>query len=478
LILLNHGAFTFDDDARVSYERMIDCVARAERAVAERRSRVAPSPIYKEGGASSAWTPLDIGRLRAAVSRLAGRPMVLRLDSGPVARRFASHPGLPELARRGTLTPDHVIRTKRIAAVVDDPGRIDEELERYGAEYRAYFEENVAGRPLEMLDPAPRVVVARGLGVFTAGATPADAQVVLDIYQHSMEAVLTAEELGGFRPLPAADLFEVEYWDLEQAKLRRRPKPAPLAGRVAVVTGAASGIGRACAAALRAQGAAVAGLDLKPLADTGADLLGVPCDVTDPAALRRALEETVHRFGGLDILVLNAGVFHSGPAIEELEDDAFRRVLELNTVSHLSLLREAVPLLKLAPATPAISSVVIIGSKNVAAPGPGAAAYSASKAALTQIGRVAALELAPHGIRVNLLHPDGVFDTGVWTPEVLAQRAARYNLTVEQYKRRNLLGTEISSTDVGTLAAALCTDLFAKTTGAQIPVDGGNDRVI
>jgi NAD(P)-dependent dehydrogenase (short-subunit alcohol dehydrogenase family) len=158
-----------------------------------------------------------------------------------------------------------------------------------------------------------------------------------------------------------------------------------------------------------------------------------------------------------------------------LEDDAFRRVLELNTVSHLALLRKAVPLLKLAPAG---GSVVVIGSKNVAAPGPGAAAYSASKAALTQIARVAALELAPHGVRVNVLHPDGVFDTGVWTPEILAQRAARYGLTIEQYKKRNLLGTEITAADVGALAAALCTPLFAKTTGAQIPIDGGNDRVI
>jgi NAD(P)-dependent dehydrogenase (short-subunit alcohol dehydrogenase family) len=325
-----------------------------------------------------------------------------------------------------------------------------------------------------MLDPAPRIVVARGLGVFAAGATPVDARVALDIYQHTMAAVLVAEELGGFRPLPAADLFEVEYWDLEQAKLRLKPKPAALAGQVAVVTGAASGIGKACVAALRAQGAAVAGLDLQPTPEA-TDYLGLTCDVTDAAAVRRALEAAVHRFGGVDIVIANAGVFHSGPTIEELEEDAFRRVLELNTVSHLALLRGAVPLLKLAPAG---GSVVVIGSKNVAAPGPGAAAYSASKAALTQIARVAALELAPHGIRVNVLHPDGVFDTGVWTPEVLAQRAARYGLTVEQYKKRNLLGTEITAADVGALAAALCTPLFARTTGAQIPIDGGNDRVI
>jgi rhamnose utilization protein RhaD (predicted bifunctional aldolase and dehydrogenase)/NAD(P)-dependent dehydrogenase (short-subunit alcohol dehydrogenase family) len=473
LILLNHGAFTFADDARASYERMIDCVAAAERALPRRSAAPGHRP-------APPWTPAEIARLRAAVSRLAGRPprpMLLRLDDGAETRRFACHPGLPELALRGTLTPDHVIRTKRVPLVVDGPDGVEAALAAYAADYRRYFEDHAAGRPLTMLDPAPRVIVARGFGVFTAGATEADAQAALDVYRHTMAAVLLAEELGGYRPLPAADLFEIEYWDLEQAKLRRRPKPAALAGRVAVVTGAASGIGKACAAALRAQGAAVAGLDLAPVAPVPeADgSLGLVCDVTDPEALRAALTETVRRFGGIDIVVSNVGVFHAGASIEELDDAAWRRVMDLNAGSHLSLLRETAPFLKLAPAG---GSVVVIGSKNVAAPGPGAAAYSASKAALTQLARVAALELAPHGIRVNVLHPDAVFDTAAWTPEVLAQRAARYGLTVEQYKRRNLLGAEITAADVGALAAALCTDLFARTTGAQIPVDGGNDRVI
>ena len=464
LILLNHGAFTFADDARTSYERMIDCVALAERELPARSTGAGHRP-------APPWMPVEIARLRAAVSRLAGRPMVLRMDDGAEARRFASHPAMPELALRGTLTPDHVIRTKRVPAVLDGPDGVDAALDAYAAEYRRYFEDHAAGRPLTMLDPAPRVIVARGFGVFTAGATPADAQAALDIYQHTMAAVLLAEELGGYRPLPAADLFEIEYWDLEQAKLRRRPKPAALAGRAAVVTGAASGIGRACAAALRAQGAAVVGLDLTAMPETD----GLACDVTDPEALRSALTETVRRFGGIDIVVSNVGVFHAGASVEELDDAAWRRVMDLNAGSHLTLLRETAPFLKLSPAG---GSVVVIGSKNVAAPGPGAAAYSASKAALTQLARVAALEMAPHNVRVNVLHPDAVFDTATWTPEMLAQRAARYGLTVEQYKRRNLLGTEITAADVGALAAALCTDLFARTTGAQIPVDGGNDRVI
>jgi NAD(P)-dependent dehydrogenase (short-subunit alcohol dehydrogenase family) len=226
------------------------------------------------------------------------------------------------------------------------------------------------------------------------------------------------------------------------------------------------------------RGAAVVGLDVDPrvaaLHDRP-DFVGLRCDVTEPAALRASLEAAARAFGGLDMLVLNAGVFPGGRRIAELPDDEWRRVLSVNLDANLALLREAHPLLRLAPGG---GRVVVIGSKNVPAPGPGAAAYSASKAALTQLARVAALEWGGDGIRVNVLHPDAVFDTGVWTPEVLATRARAYGMTVEQYRTRNVLRAEVRSADVAELAAELCGPLFARTTGAQIPVDGGSDRVI
>jgi len=168
-------------------------------------------------------------------------------------------------------------------------------------------------------------------------------------------------------------------------------------------------------------------------------------------------------------------VFPGGRRIDALPDEEWRRVLSVNLDANLALLREAYPLLALAPRG---GRVVVIGSKNVPAPGPGAAAYSASKAALTQLARVAALEWAAQGIRVNTLHPDAVFDTGIWTPEVLEARARSYGMTVDQYRTKNLLRTEVRSSDVGELAAELCGPLFAKTTGAQIPIDGGNERVV
>jgi NAD(P)-dependent dehydrogenase (short-subunit alcohol dehydrogenase family) len=245
-----------------------------------------------------------------------------------------------------------------------------------------------------------------------------------------------------------------------------------------LITGAASGIGKACVESFLARGAAVVGLDITAsIADVSkkSAYLGLVCDVTDSAALEQALECAVQQFGGLDMLVLNAGVFPGGCAIAELADAEWTRVLQVNLDANLSLLRLAYPLLKLAPRN---GRVAVIGSKNVTAPGPGAAAYSASKAALTQLLRVAALEWAGDGIRLNALHPDAVFDTGIWTDDVLAARAAHYGMSIDQYKRRNLLKTEITSHDVAELAAELCGPLFAKTTGAQIPIDGGDPRVI
>jgi NAD(P)-dependent dehydrogenase (short-subunit alcohol dehydrogenase family) len=205
------------------------------------------------------------------------------------------------------------------------------------------------------------------------------------------------------------------------------------------------------------------------------DFLGLQCDVTSADAIREAIEETARAFGGLDMLILNAGIFPRGTRIEALADEEWRRVFAVNVDANLALMRESYSLLKAAPRG---GRVVVIGSKNVAAPGPGAAAYSASKAALTQLARVAALEWGAAGIRVNTLHPNAVFDTGIWTDEVLKARAASYRMSVDEYKRNNVLKTEVRSFDVGELAAELCGPLFAKTTGAQIPIDGGNERVI
>jgi rhamnose utilization protein RhaD (predicted bifunctional aldolase and dehydrogenase)/NAD(P)-dependent dehydrogenase (short-subunit alcohol dehydrogenase family) len=470
MVLLHHGIFTFGATARESYERMIELVGRAEAYLDRRGAWSLPAPEARPDGRARR---AEIAALRQAISAAAGSPMLLSVHDDPRSLSFARRADVATVSQQGPATPDHVIRTKRLPLLGRD-------VEGYAAAYRRTFEAQGARwrEPRTMLDPAPRVVLDAELGVCTAGRGARDAAAVFDIYAHTMDVIERATRLGGYQALSAAELLDVEYWDLEQAKLRAAGRPPPLAGEVALVTGGASGIGKACVESFLARGAAVVALDANPavagLLDRP-DFRGIVCDVTSPEALAAALEACARAFGGLDMLVLNAGVFPGGRRIEALPDAEWRRVMAVNLDANLTLLREAHPLLERSPRG---GRVVVVGSKNVRAPGPGAAAYSASKAALVQLARVAALEWAGTGIRVNLLHPDAVFDTGIWTPEVLAARAASYGLTVEQYRTKNLLRTEVHARDVGELAAELCGPLFAKTTGAQIPVDGGNDRVV
>jgi NAD(P)-dependent dehydrogenase (short-subunit alcohol dehydrogenase family) len=473
MLLLNHGLFTFGETAKESYERMIELVSLAEEYLAK-RGAWSPARVELRNGAetkSGAKTPrADIAALRKAVSDAAGAPLILSVHDDVETLAFATRPDVREISQQGPATPDHVLRTKRVPLVGRD-------VAGYASAYRAYFREH-GNSSLTMLDPAPRVILDPDLGLGTIGRTAKEAAIVEDIYRHTMRMISGAVLLGGWEALPAQDIFDVEYWDLEQAKLRKGGSPPPLTGEVAVVTGAASGIGRACVASLLSRGAAVVALDRAATVTSlqrREDYLGLVCDVTSEPEIDRALEQAVRAFGGLDIVILNAGIFPPSAPVSALSSDTWRQTMSVNLDANLVLLRETHPLLKLSPRG---GRVVIVGSKNVPAPGPGAAAYSASKAALQQLARVAALEWGADRIRVNTLHPNAVFDTGIWTPEVLAARAASYGLSVEEYKTNNLLKVEVTSRDVAELAAELCGPLFAKTTGAQIPVDGGTVRVI
>lgn len=470
MVLMNHGVFSFGDTARESYERMIELVSLAE---AELQARDAWTLDWDPAVRQTGPLRLELAGLRRRLSDMIGAPVILHSTRDDQALAFAQRADLADIALQGPATPDHVIRTKRVPLLGRD-------LDAYADAYRRYFEEHApqAREPKTMLDAAPRVILDPAFGLSTVGRSAQDACIVRDIYRHTIDIIARATRLERYQALPARDYFDVEYWDLEQAKLRKAGTAPPFTGEVALITGAASGIGRACVDAFLARGAAVVGLDIAPAIARVSDrpaYLGLVCDVAEPAELETALERAVQQFGGLDMLVLNAGVFPGGRPITELETREWERVLRVNLDANLALLRLAHPLLKLAPRS---GRVAVIGSKNVTAPGPGAAAYSASKAALTQLMRVAALEWAADGIRLNALHPDAVFDTGIWTQEVLEARAAHYGLTVEQYKRRNLLKTEIHARDVAELAAELCGPLFAKTTAAQIPVDGGDARVV
>ncbi len=471
IILMHHGVFTYSDDARIAYENMIELVSRAEAYLATNGKTSFPT-------ANCTIDLLNLARIRKAVSLARGCAQLAVLDQTDEAQGFSSLENVEEIATRGPITPDHVIRTKRIPVVIStQPAAGVPEIAQFAADYKAYFERNTSAG-LRILDQAPRFAIWRNAGSIAFGSSAKECGIVSDIARHTRWAVQAGEAIGGWEALPEKDIFDLEYWVLEQAKLGKNTGPGrPHQGKIAVVTGAGSGIGKATAEALAADGAAVVGLDINPdveriLCSDG--LTGMVCDLRDSDAITSAIEKVVTRYGGLDIVVCNAGIFKSGETIERLSENHWDQMLAVNLTATQRFLTAAIPYLKLG----VNPSILMVGSRNYSAPGPGAAAYSVSKAGITQLARVAALELAADGVRVNVVHPDAVFDTALWTEDALAQSAARYQLSVEDYKVKNLLRKEIRATDVARLLSTLASDIFAATTGAQIPIDGGSDRVI
>ncbi|MGZ3722705.1 MAG: bifunctional aldolase/short-chain dehydrogenase, partial [Bdellovibrionales bacterium] len=469
IVLLNHGVFTFHNDAKTSYENMIRLVTKAEDFLQKRKVLE-----IRKGDATVKPAAEQLATVRKHLGATLGGPLLMRLNSSPEAVGFSTWDKVAEVTAAGTITPDHVIYLKPFPMILDS--EIETSLRNFVDNYHAYFASNEMPG-LKELDPCPRWAVWPGAGTLNIATSAKALRITDDLTTHSRRCMQWASALGEFKPVSEKDLFEVEYWELEQAKLKigGGAKPA-LQGKIAVVTGAASGIGKAIAEDLKAQGACVAALDINPEIESfkGESVLGLVCDVTSEASITAALQKVALQFGGLDILVTNAGTFPSSKMIADLGEEEWTKTLNVNLSGHWRMIKAAIPLLKQG----FDPSIIVVGSKNVSAPGPGAAAYSTAKAGLTQLARVAALELAPFGVRVNTIHPDAVFDTGIWDGDILETRAKHYGLTVDQYKRKNLLKTEITSKNVAQLVTAMVGPAFGKTTGAQIPIDGGNDRVI
>ena len=485
MVLLNHGIFSFAESVLESYTRMIDLVSLAEKYL-EKNSAIS-STLTKDSVLGEAFfmehpTLQTLARIRRKVSEIRGSAMLAQLNYGPEARSFSNLPNVKEIATRGPITSDHLIRTKPVPAVLD-PENMEKSLENFASGYKAYFDRQTNGQQT-CLDCAPRWGVWPGKGTVAFGRNITESGIISDIVEHTVKAIQHAEAIGGWKPVTEKHLFEAEYWKLQQAKLKPRNdvmdvknNTLEFEGKIALVSGAASGIGLACVRELFEQGAVVVGLDLNPdisniLSEPG--MLGIECDVTDQKAVSEAVLVIVRKFGGLDVLVLNAGTFPAGQTIEEMDEQTWSKSLAINLTAPQQLLQSCVPFLKegIDPA------VIFMASRNVPAPGPGASAYSVPKAGQTQMARIAALELGKFGIRVNILHPDCVYDTGLWTPEALERSAKRYGLTVEEYKGRNVLKKDVKTKDVARMVCAMGGSVFAKTTGAQIPIDGGNERVI
>ena len=452
---------------------MIDLVSRAENYLETQAGQLASKGKQPEMDLQT------LAILRKQISMKRGAAVCALPDNSTEAVSFASLDDVDDISTRGPLTPDHIIRTKQSPLVIQD--KVDDDavyqcVDDYAATYQAYFDRN-ASSSQTCLDHAPRWAVWKNRGLVSFGTSLKEASIIRDISRHTITAIQLAEKLGGWQALPEKDLFDMEYWELEQAKLNKSKSSPEFQGKVALVTGAASGIGKACVEELLAKGAAVAALDINP-AISGTfnrdEVLEVVCDVTQDAQLKHSVEQAIRCFGGLDILVSNAGVFTANENIEDMDDDTWRLSMDVNLTSHQRLMKYCIPFLRhgIDPA------IIIIASKNVPAPGPGASAYSAAKAGLTQLARVAAFELGKDNIRVNAIHPNAVFDTGVWTDEMLQGRAESYGMSVEEYKTKNVLHTNVTSKNVADMVCAMAGKTFAKTTGSQVPVDGGNDRVI
>ncbi|HXV00697.1 MAG TPA: bifunctional aldolase/short-chain dehydrogenase [Caulobacteraceae bacterium] len=472
MVLINHGLFTFGQTARQSYERMIDLVSVAEAAIAARPAIRAPAA--PKTAPASVVLPILRGVL--------GAGWILDLRSGPNAMTLANDRRLGDWAGRGVATPDHVIRTKREPLVLAAPagdlaswrGEAAAALAAYAGEYRAYFARHQArvGRTLTMLDEAPRVIALPGLGLAAVGRSAAEAAVAGDIAEAWAATLLAAEAVGEFRPLGEADTFDMEYWSLEQAKLGKRAARR-LEGKVAVVTGAGGAIGAATARAFAAEGCEVALIDVDLAAARTAAAaispraLAIGCDLTSPGEVERAIGEVCARFGGVDILVSNAGAALTG-AMTEISDADLRASFEINFFAHQAAAKAAVGVMR----AQGFGGVLLFNvSKQAVNPGPDFGAYGAAKAALLALVRQYALEHGADRIRVNALNPDRI-RSGLLTKDMIASRAAARGVGEAAYMAGNLLGEEVTAEDVA--AAFVHAALMAKTTGAVIPVDGGN----
>src|SRR5580700_5943111 len=486
LILSKHGIVTYGESAREAYERMIEMVSRAEDFVARRRKSVAVTVPARRGSADVAQiAPIVRGACSEKDKTIEGawRRLVLEFRATDTVLNFVNAKDLARLSQAGVVTPDHTIRTKNWPLVLPSPdcGKLAEFARvahdtagQFAARYHRYFEQHNArvGHIKHELDPLPRVVLVPGLGLFGLGRTKRDAEIAADIAEAWVEGVSDAEAVGRFESISEADMFDCEYWPLEQAKLGTRKDP-PLAGQIAAVTGAGGAIGAATAKAFAAAGAEVALLDVNFAAASeqakaiGPSALPVVCDVTSATSVRAAFDAVAAAFGGVDIVVSNAGAAWQG-RIGEVDEDVMRKSFELNFYGHQRVAQAAVKIM-LAQGTG--GCLLFNVSKQAVNPGPNFGPYGIPKAAELALMRQYALDYGADGIRANAVNADRI-RSGLLTDAFIKERAKARGLSEKDYMAGNLLGREVTADDVA--QAFLHQALALKTTADVTTVDGGN----
>ncbi|MFO0553804.1 MAG: bifunctional aldolase/short-chain dehydrogenase [Polyangiaceae bacterium] len=501
VVLDKHGLFTFGETARESYERHIELVDLCERYAASRSRPVRVEVSSATEASAESAIARDLARIAPRLRGLLAdgdKRLVMDARTNATVRAHVAEPDAQAVFETVPITPDHVIRTKPwpmfVTERADAPGfdaALEAAVKSYRARYDAYFEAGVTARAVsrKKLDSAPRVVLVPGLGVLAFGKTKADAEIAADITERTLVVKRTAATMSGYRALGELDLFDMEYWSLEQAKLGKAAE-RPLERQVVLVTGAAGAIGRGIADACAEAGAhlVLADLDAEATARVATEInqkhrslgahgaIGVACDVTSEASVRAAFDAACVAFGGVDVVVPNAGIALVRP-LSELSLEEARRVADVNYLGVLSTIREAA---RVFGAQRTGGSIIVNSSKNVFSPGKDFGAYSASKAAAHQISKIAAIELAPLGVRVNMINADAVFAhgatrSGLWN-EVGPARAKSRGLTMDEleayYRDRNLLRARVEARHVGDAVVFFATRAPV-TTGATLPIDGG-----